>query len=151
MDRLAWSDGTKAIKSERLPNNALPNNAMPNNALPNNALPNNALPNNEQSTDLPLNNILHSKSQTYNRPNTPKQRNTDFPSEYYNAMPYSDQSEVFKDVGYREEAYNKIGNRSLVKNTMQNPYICTSNYISHLNNQEAYLRPKNNYQSSIFK
>lgn len=56
---------------------------------------------------------------------------------------FADVSHIEKEsIRYKDEANNKLNMRYMVQQVSQNPFLQGTNYIDDLENQERYLRPK---------
>ena len=50
---------------------------------------------------------------------------------------------TFRDQSRREDTNNKLSERELIKHSSMNPYMIENNYITDLNVQDNFLKPKN--------
>jgi hypothetical protein len=62
---------------------------------------------------------------------------------HHTNLSFTDASHIEKEsLRYRDEANNKLNMRYMVQQVSQNPFLQGTNYIDDLDNQERYLRPK---------
>ena len=128
MDRLAWSDGSKPIRSMR-------NDKM--NVLSETNIPDSfvAVAEKENSaTDIIIGTEISNAATS-----------AESSLQLFKSMPHADHTAMFRPCGYREEVYTRISAREPIEQVSQNPFFGKTNYIHHLNDEHDFLRPKNKY------